>query len=32
MTNKVFYRILAALFCMSAVIAQASVVITGVSI
>lgn len=32
MTNKVFYRVLAVLFCTSAIVAQAGVVITGVSI
>ena len=32
MEHKVFYRVLAVLFCASAVIAQAGVVITGVSI
>ena len=32
MTNKIFYRVLAVLFCTSAIIAQAGVVITGVSI
>jgi len=32
MTNKIFYRILAVLFCTSAIVAQAGVVITGVSI
>jgi len=31
-TNKIFYRILAVLFCTSAIVAQAGVVITGVSI
>lgn len=32
MQTKTFYRILAVLFCASAVIAQAGVVITGVSV
>ncbi len=31
MTEKIFYRVLAVLFCTSAIIAQAGVVITGVS-
>jgi len=32
MSNKIFYRILAVLFCTSALIARASLVISGVSI
>jgi hypothetical protein len=32
MSNKVFYRVLAALFCMSLVIAQAGVMITGATV